>query len=216
MPRVVTCKVMRDSDAYTIANFTPSKELMFRAGKGIYEETSKLLGWDSPVAIVSGSGNNAGDGYVVASLLHDAGIPCEIVLLSEKFSEDGKYYYDICKEKEIPTVVYSEDFSFNKYSTILDCLLGTGFSGDVREPMAGVIRKINKSPAKVISADINSGLNGDTGEGALFVKSDLTVSIGDFKYGHFIGKASEAMKNKVNCDIGIKIIGEYEILKENE
>jgi NAD(P)H-hydrate epimerase len=62
----------------------------------------------------------------------------------------------------------------------------------------------------VVAADINSGLNGDTGEGSLFVRSDLTVSIGDFKFGHFIGLAEEAMKDKVNVDIGIEIIGEVE------
>ena len=74
-----------------------------------------------------------------------------------------------------------------------------------------VIRAINTAGSSgtfVVSADINSGLNGDTGEGTLFVKSDLTVSIGEFKYGHFIGQADEAMKDKVNVDIGIQIIGE--------
>ena len=66
----------------------------------------------------------------------------------------------------------------------------------------------------MVSADINSGLNGDTGEGSLFVKSDLTVSIGEFKYGHFIGRAADAMKDKVNVDIGIKIIGDVEEIEE--
>ena len=60
----------------------------------------------------------------------------------------------------------------------------------------------------VISCDINSGLNGDTGLGTTYVKSDLTVSIGEFKLGHFRGLAEEAMKAKVNVDIGIEIIGE--------
>ena len=71
-----------------------------------------------------------------------------------------------------------------------------------------VIEKINESSAYIVSADINSGLNGDTGLGDLYVISDLTVSIGTYKYGHFLGRAKTAMKNKVNCDIGIKIIGE--------
>ena len=68
--------------------------------------------------------------------------------------------------------------------------------------------------AYVVSADINSGLNGDTGLGTTYVKSDLTVSIGDFKYGHFRGLSKEAMKDKVNVDIGIKITGEYEEIEE--
>ena len=69
-----------------------------------------------------------------------------------------------------------------------------------------MIEKINASGAYVVSADINSGLNGDTGLGSTYVRSDLTVSIGTFKYGHFRGLADEAMKEKVNCDIGIEII----------
>ena len=215
MARVVSVETMRQSDAYTIANLVPSKELMYRAGRDIFETVDKYkqekcekaldgrdvcedmiaasgmgscrrwylscpygcaqnnTGWREPVAIAAGKGNNAGDGYVVARLLCDRGIDVELLLLEEKFSEDGKYYYDECMEAGIPVKMY-EPGTF------------------------------------IVAADINSGLNGDTGEGSLFVKSDLTVSIGDFKFGHFIGLADEAMKDKVNVDIGIEIIGEVE------
>lgn len=86
---------MRESDAYTIEHLVPSKELMRRAGEGIF----KAADWKEPVAIVCGKGNNAGDGYVVASYLKDAGIPCTIILISDKFSDDGRYYFDMAKEK---------------------------------------------------------------------------------------------------------------------
>ena len=205
MAKVVSVETMRKSDAYTIENLVPSKELMRRAGAGIFENMPKK----EPVAIVCGKGNNAGDGFVVASLLKDSGISCEIILLFDDFSPDGKYFYDVCLEKNIPVVKYSDGMDFKQYATIVDCILGTGFSGVVREPIKTVIEKINASEAFVVSADINSGLNGDTGEGELFVKSDLTVSIGEYKPAHFIGKAETAMKKKVNCDIGIQIIGEY-------
>lgn len=202
MPVCVSVGVMRESDKWTIENLVPSKELMFRAGKAIYEQVS----WKGPVGIICGKGNNAGDGFVVASLLKDNGIECEIVLLyGDSFSEDGKYYYDICVSKGIPVV---SDADYRKYKTIVDCVFGTGFKGEVREPAKTAIEKINSSEAYVVSADINSGLNGDTGLGDLYVISDLTVSIGTFKYGHFTGNADKAMKKKVNCDIGIKIIGE--------
>lgn len=206
--RVVSVQTMRESDAWTIANRTPSKELMYRAGLGIFEKAE----WKAPVGIICGKGNNAGDGYVVALLLKEAGIPVTLILLAEAFSEDGGYYFEKCIDAGIPYEVYSENTDLTAYGSILDCLLGTGFTGDVREPMAGLIRRINESGAYVVSADINSGLNGDTGEGSLFVHSDLTVSIGTFKYGHFIGKASEAMKERVNVDIGIEIRGPYEDL----
>ena len=203
----VSTEVMRTSDKWTIENICSSKELMERAGKAIFEHVD----WKGPVGIICGKGNNAGDGFVVASLLKDHGINCEIVLLYvDAFSEDGRYFYDICAAKGIPTV---PDGDYGKYKTILDCIFGTGFKGEVKEPAKTAIEKINFSSAYVVSADINSGLNGDTGLGDLYVISDLTVSIGTYKYGHFSGHAKTAMKNKVNCDIGIKIIGETKDLE---
>ncbi len=210
MPQVISVETMRKSDAYTIANKTPSKELMRRAGEAIFRSAE----WKAPVAVACGKGNNAGDGFVVASLLHKAGIPCEILLLEERFSEDGAYYFEACKALGVPWRLYAPGETLRAYGSILDCLLGTGFQGEVREPMASFIRAINESGAYVVSADINSGLNGDSGLGSLFVRSDLTVSIGTFKYGHFRGLAKEAMKEKVNCDIGIEIVGPSEWLEE--
>lgn len=207
MPVCVSTEVMRSSDRWTIENLVPSRELMERAGRAIFEQAE----WKSPVGIVCGKGNNAGDGFVVASLLKDHGIECEIVLLYEdSFSEDGKYFFDKCIVKGIPVVTEGD---YGKYKTILDCIFGTGFKGEVKEPAKSAIGSINASDAYVVSADINSGLNGDTGLGDLYVISDLTVSIGTFKYGHFLGNAKKAMKNKVNCDIGIKIIGETKELE---
>jgi NAD(P)H-hydrate epimerase len=198
----VSTEVMRASDRWTIENLVPSRVLMERAGRAIFEQVD----WKGPVGIICGKGNNAGDGFVVASLLKDQGIECEIVLLFEDaFSEDGRYFYDKCIEKGIPAV---PDADYGRYRTIVDCIFGTGFKGELKEPAKTAIEKINASGAYVVSADINSGLNGDTGLGDLYVISDLTVSIGTYKYGHFLGHAKEAMKDKVNCDIGIKIISE--------
>ena len=207
MATCVSTEVMRESDRWTIENLVPSRELMERAGKAIFGQAE----WKGPVGIICGKGNNAGDGFVVASLLKDAGVECEIVLLyDDAFSEDGRYFYDICAGKGIPAV---KDPDYSKYKTILDCIFGTGFKGEVKEPAKSAIEKINNSGAYVISADINSGLNGDTGLGDLYVISDLTVSIGTYKYGHFLGNAEKAMKNKVNCDIGIRIVGQTKELQ---
>ena len=202
--KAVSVQVMRDSDAWTIANKIPSKELMYRAGEGIFNSVK----WQGPVAVVCGSGNNAGDGYVVADLLHSSGVSCTIFLLSEKFSDDGAYYFERCKEHGVPVKLFPDDqdeMIFQDYKMILDCILGTGFQGDVRGKAAVAIDAINASGAYVVSADINSGLNGDSGYGTKYVKSDLTVSIGDYKFGHFKGLASVAMKEKVNIDIGIEL-----------
>ena len=201
-PMMVSVETMRKSDAYTIAHLVPSKELMYRAGKGIFEAVC----WRVPVGIVCGKGNNAGDGFVAALLMRESEIPCELLLTSDTFSEDGKYYFDKCRAAGVPYRMYGGEEDLTAFGSLLDCLFGTGFSGDVRPPYDRVIRRINESGAYVVSADINSGLNGDTGEGSLFVRSDLTVSIGTYKFGHFRGLADQAMKEKINIDIGIQII----------
>lgn len=214
--KTVSVKTMRESDAAAIAGGIPSKELMKRAGEGIYH----AAGWKAPVAIVCGKGNNAGDGYVVAGILHRNGIDCTIILLSDTFSEDGRYYFDQCLSDGIPVQIFDSSTDFSVYNTILDCILGTGFKGSVTGITKEAITAINQSGAVIISADIPSGLNGDTGEGETFVQSDLCVSIGTYKTGHFRGRCREAMKTKVNIDIGIVITGpvieEEEIPPEND
>lgn len=198
---ITSVNTMRKSDAETIAGGIAGKELMARAGRGIFESYA----WKGPVAVVCGSGNNAGDGYVLALELSDAGIPCSLVLLSEKWSEDGKYYYDACVAREIPVYRYAPEFSFSDYREIADCIFGTGFLGDVSGIAKEAIEAINASGARVVSADINSGLSGDHGLGQVFVRSDLTVSVGTRKYGHYLGNAKDAIGSLTNIDIGIKV-----------
>ncbi len=200
MIRVVSVENMRKSDARTIEGGIPGRELMLRAGQGVFNSAE----WKPPVAILCGSGNNAGDGYVIALLLHKARIPCELILLSEKFSEDGAYYFVQCREAGIPVRMWESGMDLSAYGTIADCLFGTGFRGEVRGPAREAIEAVNSSGVAVIAVDINSGLNGDSGLADLCVRSDLTVSIGDFKTGHFLNMAKDVMKQKVNIDIGIE------------
>ncbi|MBE6666509.1 MAG: NAD(P)H-hydrate dehydratase [Ruminococcaceae bacterium] len=212
MEKIVSSRVMRESDEYTCKNVTGSVELMYRAGEGIYRSHNA---WGK-TAIVCGSGNNAGDGFVVAMLLHENGGDATVFLLSEKFSESGKYYFDMCVKMGIKTEKCTEETDFSGFDTILDCIFGTGFHGEARGLAAVIINKINESNAYVVSADINSGLSADSGTGAKCVRSDLTVSVGSFKYGHFLGMAKDVMHEKKNIDIGIEIRGEYAILAEKE
>ena len=208
--RVLSVKEMRDADSYTIANFIDSKELMYRAGEAIFY----VANWDigDKVLILAGSGNNAGDGYVAADLLNIEEIDVEILLIKEKFSEDGKYYFNICKQKGIKYSVLDENMDyntllgkFNSYDYILDCIYGTGFVGEVREPVYSIIKAVNNSRAEVVSADINSGMNGDTGESDLCIDSDLTVSIGFLKKGLITEEAKKHIGRLVNMDIGIVV-----------
>lgn len=208
--RVLSVKEMRDADAYTIKNFVDSKELMYRAGEAIFYVGDWNIG--DKVLIAAGSGNNAGDGYVVAELLSIEGIEVEILLIKDKFSEDGKYYFKRCLQKDIKYTVLDENADcntlrgkFDSYDYVLDCIYGTGFTGEVREPVYSLIKALNDSKASIVSADINSGMNGDTGESNICVNSDLTVSIGFLKKGLVSEEGKKHIGKLVNMDIGIII-----------
>lgn len=208
--RVLSVKEMRDADAYTIKNFVDSKELMYRAGEAIFYVGDWNIG--DKVLITAGSGNNAGDGYVVAELLNIEGIEVEILLIKDKFSEDGKYYFNRCRQKDIKYTVLDENADYNtlrkkfdSYDYILDCIYGTGFTGEVREPVYTLIKALNDSKAFIISADINSGMDGDTGESNICVNSDITVSIGFLKKGLVSEEGKKHIGKLVNMDIGIII-----------
>lgn len=210
----ISVAAMRESDAYTIAHFVPGRELMRRAAQGIFDAADAALaaagGWQGKrVAILAGSGNNGGDGYALASILAGHGVRVCIFYVSEKFSEDGRYYYEQALAKGVSAGPFLPDAGAEclaGYDVIVDCILGTGFAGTPRGTAAEAIRAINASGAFVVSADINSGMNGDTGEAVLAVRSDLTVSIGFYKTGLFLGRAPELIGELVNVDIGIVLL----------
>jgi NAD(P)H-hydrate epimerase len=91
---------------------------------------------------------------------------------------------------------------------VVDCLLGTGFQGALRENYRTAIKEINASRAQVICVDINSGMNGDTGEGELIVRSDLTITIGFVKNGLVTPNAGKYMKRLICAVIGIRLAKE--------
>ena len=203
MENVITVKNMRESDAFTINTSVSGQELMLRAAAGVYNSVK----WSGNIAIVCGSGNNGGDGYALAEILVDNGFSPVVLRLSEKLSEDGAYYYNRCKNKGVREAFCDEFTEFSAYDIIVDCILGTGFSGELREDMINLIENINRSPAYKVSVDINSGLSGANGTARpIAVKSDLTVSVGYYKTGMFLNDADLYIGSLKNIDIGIKLL----------
>ena len=194
----ISVENMRQSDAYTIANFVPSLELMYRAAYGVF----KACNWEGSTAIVVGSGNNGGDGFALAWILKEKGFDCTVFTVSQRLSDDSAHYADKAKEAGVPIQPF-DTHCLDGFTTVVDCLLGTGFSGSVRGNYREAIEAINASSARVISVDINSGMNGDTGEAELAVRSDLTVTIGYVKNGLVTENAGQYMKRLVCTDIGI-------------
>ena len=196
----ISVENMRRSDALTIKNHVPSLELMGRAAKGVYLACT----WTAPVAILVGSGNNGGDGFALACILQEQKIDCTVFTLSERFSEDSAFYAQKAREMGVKIQPFAET-CLQGFAMVVDCLLGTGFRGGLRENYREAIEAINASHAYVVSVDINSGMNGDTGEAEIAVRSDLTVTIGFVKNGLVTENAGRYMGRLVCVDIGIRL-----------
>ncbi|MBR2927043.1 MAG: NAD(P)H-hydrate dehydratase [Clostridia bacterium] len=199
MQTVVSVEQMRSNEMRAIHSGIDAKELMLRAARGIL----RSYAWCGPVAIVCGDGNNAGDGYALAVLLTEQGIPCTVVRLSNRATETGDFYLSQCRMLGVEICAYTPDFSFSPYREIVDCIFGTGFHGTVTGIFRDAVEAINQSGKFVLCADINSGLNGNNGLGDVCVRSDLTVSIGHYKVGHFTGIAKDVIGGLCNAEIGI-------------
>ena len=194
----ISVENMRESDRLTIERYVPGRTLMYRAALGVY----RAVEWKGDIAIAVGGGNNGGDGYALACILKRHDHHCRIIKLSDKLTEDSGYFAAQAEALGVPLGSYCKG-AFENADMIVDCLLGTGFQGTLREPWLSAVNEINNSGAQIVSVDINSGMNGDTGEAETAVRSDITVTIGYVKQGLITENAAEYMKKLVVADIGI-------------
>ena len=199
----VSVQTMRASDQWTIEHGTSGRTLMYRAAMGVF-----LAGvWNGRIMIAAGPGNNGGDGYALACILAGHGYACRVVTSGGKRSGDGAFFAARAERLGVPMEPYAPG-AFAGASVIVDCLLGTGFHGTLREPYADMIAEINAANAYVLSVDINSGMNGDTGEAEAAARSDLTVTIGFVKTGLVAPAASRCISRLLCADIGITCLKE--------
>ena len=209
---VISVENMRQSDQRTIASGTPGTVLMKRAATGIYLASDR---WQSAhdIVIVTGSGNNGGDGFALALVLLENGISSRILTLSDRTTPDAGFYKGKCEEAGITILPFSPSL-LSGSDLIADCILGTGFAGVPRDNVRIAIEEINscrQNGSYVISADINSGMNGDTGEFSCAVHSDLTVAIGSLKKGQITEGALS-----ITGSIKVAEIGIHPVYKEDE
>lgn len=166
----------------------PGLTLMERAGQAVANLIISRV-FPRKVAVVTGKGNNAGDGFVAARLLSRAGFGVTLLMLADETEISGDALTNFralppemprvsCKElSQIPPWLYKVD-------CIVDAVLGTGIKGEIKGLYADVIRAINRSAARVVAVDIPSGLPGDAVYfDSLCVKADYTVTMGLPKLG---------------------------------
>ncbi len=186
---------MRDLDSRATSEFGISQEaLMEKAGEATHLVIQREFSIsDRKFAIFCGTGNNGGDGFVVARRLHADGGRVKVFILGDKgkFGGASRRNLDIISEMPIAvTALESIDKAEEAVSdcdVIVDAMLGTGLSRDVGGIYKDAINLVNESGKKVFSIDIPSGVNGDTGQvmGAA-VKSNYTIACGLPKIGNML------------------------------
>jgi len=154
---------MRATDEWAIeTKSVPSLELMERAGEGLADAVSRHAP-AGRVVVVCGKGNNGGDGLVAARLLRQAGRQVDVRLVwpGEWLQGDAK---EMLKRLPAPAPEPFEAEALKGANVIVDALLGTGFEGVPRKPADSVITAINAAKARVVAADVPSGVNASTGQ----------------------------------------------------
>src|SRR5215212_215292 len=155
--------------------------------------------------VVSGGGNNGGDGFVIARELHRSGVEVAVLATKSDYSGDPATNLEILRNLGVRLIDDEDlDAALGATELIVDALLGTGFSGEVREREAGIIEQMNSAEAPVLAVDVPSGVDGATGEveGAA-VFADLTVCAHAAKVGCVISPGRERAGEVVAMDIGI-------------
>jgi hydroxyethylthiazole kinase-like uncharacterized protein yjeF len=155
--------------------------------------------------IVAGGGNNGGDGFVVARELHRAGVEVAVLPTKDEYTGDPGTNFEILHNLGVRFVSPDElEAELGRADLVVDALLGTGFSGEMREKEAHLIERMNDSPAPVLAVDVPSGVDGSSGEvqGAA-VRADVTVCAHAAKVGCVISPGREHAGEVVVVDIGI-------------
>lgn len=203
--RIFTADEMSRADSAAQELGLPGVVLMERASAGMAREILTRFGDAERALVVCGGGNNGGDGFVVARELHRAGMEVCVYPTKDEYRGDPKTNLDVLRNLDVEIVDGSGfEESLAEADLVVDALLGTGFSGEVREDVAALIRKINGLEASVASVDVPSGVNGSTGEvegGA--VRANLTVCAHAAKAGCVISPGSLHAGEVAVVDIGI-------------
>jgi len=213
---LVTADEMREMDRRTIEEFAlPGRVLMENAGRGAVRFFLEFFGDErkKSVAVIAGSGNNGGDGFVMARYLHQQGVSVTVYLLAEKnrVKGDARVNLDLLDALTVPVVEITDvnalqaaDAAIRHHHIWIDALLGTGLNSDVRGLFQHAIDRINELNRPVFSVDIPSGINSDTGQiCGTCIHASATATFAFAKSGHLLHPGTEHTGRLRIVDIGV-------------
>ncbi len=194
-----TPEEMAHWDKLTIAEFGLSgKILMENASRDALYVLKKAFGplKNTSAIVFAGPGNNGGDGFALARHLFNHGVKTLILHARHRheYTDDSAYHLHLAEKMGIPCAYLPEyELEFlPRIDFVVDALLGTGFTGQLRPEIKSWIKSVNKlgQNSFVLSLDIPSGLNGATGEPMpMAVKATATVTFEEAKLGLFLPPA---------------------------
>ncbi len=179
----------------------PKKFLMecagLQASNKIFEKYfSQFSNKDQKITIFCGLGNNGGDGFVIARHLSGRGIKISVYLIGDPQkirTEESRFNWNLLQNLNLNIEIHvikdsSQIMKFSNnlasFSLIVDSLLGTGVKGEIREPMASTIDLINSFTCPIISIDVPSGLDPNTGKSAnKMIKCNYLITFHNTKVG---------------------------------
>lgn len=164
---------------------------MTRAGEAAFALIGSLWPLATRCVVLCGSGNNGGDGYVVARLALQKGLHVQVLSVTppERLKGDARLAYEAARDAGVPVRPFSADIAVDA-DVIVDAVLGTGLQGEVKENAREAIEWINACALPTLAIDIPSGLCADRGwvlGGA--VKATCTLTFIGMKVGLFSGVA---------------------------
>lgn len=191
----------------TVHSLQFTKENKLTAGR---RPQSNVNHQPSTVVVLCGGGNNGGDGFVIARLLHNQGRAVKVFLAAKpgNLKGEAKINYLAAKKFGVPIFPISTFLSghpsrITHHCLTVDALLGTGLSKEVRAPISDVIKKVNRLSCPVISVDIPSGISSDTGQVmGIAVRAECTVTFGLPKRGHVLYPGADHAGRLFIEDIG--------------
>jgi NAD(P)H-hydrate epimerase len=192
--RLFSAAEVRELDRIAIEERgVPGIVLMKRAGLAVFKAMSKLDPSCAAVTVLCGRGNNAGDGYIIAGLAVDHGMDVQLLQLGsiDALRGDAALARDWARERGVVEEPFHSSSEL-RGAVLVDALLGTGLTGEVRDEFGAAIDAINRAGRPIVSVDLPSGLCADTGVPlGRAVNADLTVTFIGKKRGLYTGAGKE-------------------------